>query len=89
MGSTPTGGANYSTPTARGYSTVPTYSFKTAAEIGWAVFVAVATVILTELVTFNENTLADPRAWGTALVAACVRAAAGAALAFFRPEAEG
>lgn len=63
---------------------MPTYTWKPA-EIGWAIFVAVVTVLLTELVTFNETTLIDPIAWGAALLAACVRAAAGAALAFFKP----
>jgi hypothetical protein len=63
---------------------MPTYTWKPA-EIGWAVFVAVVTVVLTELVTFDESTLTDPAAWGVAMIAACVRAAAGAALAFFRP----
>ncbi|HET6380189.1 MAG TPA: hypothetical protein VFH63_04030 [candidate division Zixibacteria bacterium] len=61
------------------------YDFHKWQELAWAIFVAVATVVLTELVTFNESTLDDPIAWGTALVAACVRAAAGAALAFIRP----
>lgn len=64
---------------------MPSYTFKTVAEIGWAIFVAVATVVLTELITFNEATLTDPLAWGAALLAASVRAAAGAALAFFKP----
>lgn len=65
------------------------YEFKGWAEIGWAVFVAVATVVLTELATFDESTLADPKAWGVALISACVRAAAGAAIAFFRPSSDG
>jgi hypothetical protein len=64
---------------------MPTYDFKKWHELGWAVFVAVATVVLTELVTFNESTLADPQAWGAALLAASLRAAAGAALAFLKP----
>lgn len=64
---------------------MPTYIFKTLPELGWAIFVAVATVIATELVTFNESTLTDPGAWGMALLAACVRAAAGALLAHFGP----
>lgn len=64
---------------------MPTYVFKALPEIGWAIFVAVATVIATELATFNETTLADPKAWGVAVLAACVRAAAGAVLAYFGP----
>ena len=64
---------------------LPEYVYNRAAEVGWAVFVAVATVIGTELLTFDESTLADPRAWGIALLAGCVRAAAGAALAFLKP----
>jgi len=64
---------------------LPQYIFKTLPELGWAIFVAVATVIATELVTFNESTLTDPAAWGMALLAACVRAAAGALLAHFGP----
>lgn len=64
------------------------YTFKKLPELGWAVFVAVATVVLTELVTFNETTLTDPKAWGIALAAGCVRAAAGAALAFLRPTSD-
>lgn len=61
------------------------YTFKRLPELGWAIFVAVATVVATELVTFNESTLADPKAWGIAVIAACVRAAAGALLAFLKP----
>lgn len=61
------------------------YTFKTWQEIGWAVFVAVATVVLTELVTFDEATLTDPLTWAIAVGAACLRAAAGAALSFIRP----
>lgn len=64
---------------------MPTYVFKQLPELGWAVFVAVATVVATELATFNESTLADPRAWGIAVLAACVRAAAGALLAWLGP----
>jgi hypothetical protein len=61
------------------------YTFKRLPELGWAIFVAVATVVATELLTFNESTLSDPKAWGIAVFAACVRAAAGAAIAFLKP----
>lgn len=64
---------------------LPEYIFKSWPELGWAIFVAVATVIATELVTFNETTLTDPAAWGMALLGASVRAAAGALLAHFGP----
>lgn len=65
------------------------YTFKLGPEVAWAVAVAVATVVLTELVTFDEATLTDPIAWGSALLAASVRAAAGAALAAItKPSAE-
>lgn len=64
---------------------MPTYDFKKWHELEWAMFVAVATVVLTELITFNQDTLTDPTAWGSALLAASIRAAAGAALAFIKP----
>lgn len=67
---------------------LPAYVFNKAAEAGWAVFVAVAVVVLTELLTFNESTLTDPVAWGSALLAASIRAAAGALLALLKPSAD-
>ena len=64
---------------------MPSYIFKALPEAGWAIFVAVATVVLTELITLDINAIDDPLIWGAALLAASVRAAAGAALAFLRP----
>ncbi len=60
---------------------MPTYAWKSAAEAGWYVAVAVATVLLTALVSFDAETVTDWRTWAVGLGSASVRAGAGALLA--------
>lgn len=62
------------------------YHFKIRAETIWFVAVAVLTVLMTALVQFDPDKIADWRAWAIGLGAACVRAAAGAVLALLAPK---
>lgn len=59
------------------------YRFKFDQELLWFLAVAVVTVLAQELLVFDGNAVADWRAWAVALASACVRAAAGALLAWF------
>lgn len=63
---------------------MPRYTFKPAAELGWAVALAVALVLLPALVTLDPAEIADWRTWAVALGGAAIRAAAGAALDYVR-----
>ena len=56
------------------------YEFKGLQELLWVVLQAVALVVLGALAQLDPGVVADWRAWAVALAAACVRAAAGAAL---------
>lgn len=58
------------------------YHFKKWEELAWFVFVAVATMLLQQLLTFDPGQVEDWREWAIALGAASVRAAAAAVLAF-------
>lgn len=58
------------------------YEFKPASEFWWAVAVAGFTVVFQALATFDPATMGEPRAWLVGLLSACVRAVAGAALAW-------
>ncbi|MCX2728566.1 hypothetical protein OO015_13835 (plasmid) [Thermomicrobium sp. 4228-Ro] len=58
------------------------YEFKALEELGWFVFVAVATVVLQALVEFDPSRVDDWRAWAVGVGAAAVRSGAGAALAW-------
>jgi len=62
---------------------MPKYDFKHVAEAGWFAFVAVAVVVLEALIRFNPDAIQDWQAWGIAIGAGAVRAAAGALLAAF------
>ncbi len=59
------------------------YDFKAWEEFGWFFFTAVAVALFEILIKFDPSGITDWKAWGVALFAACVRAGAGAALAFF------
>lgn len=61
-----------------------TCRFKPLPELYWGVLVAVATVLLLELVGLNPDAITDWRGWAVALGAAAVRAGAGAALDYVR-----
>ena len=61
------------------------YTFKRLEEMAWAVAVAVGVFAFTVLVDFDPDQITDLRAWVISLVAGCIRAGAGAALAFLRP----
>ena len=60
------------------------YRFKALPELGWAVLIAVSLVVLPALVTLDPSAVTDWRVWLVALGGASVRAAAGAALDWFR-----
>lgn len=60
------------------------YHFKPLPELGWAVLIAVATVLLPALVALDPEKIADWRTWAVALAVAVIRAAAGAALDYLR-----
>jgi len=62
---------------------MPEYDFKHVQEAGWFAFVAVAVVVLEALIQFNPDTITDYQAWGIAIGAGAVRAAAGTLLAAF------
>jgi len=62
---------------------LPEYGYKRVAEAGWFAFVAIAVVILEALIKFNPDAIQDWKAWGIAIGAGAVRAAAGALLAVF------
>lgn len=62
------------------------YHFKLNQEALWFVGVAVASVLAQELLTFDGNAVTDWRVWAVALASACVRAAAGAVLAWIGRE---
>jgi hypothetical protein len=57
-----------------------TYRFRPWQELGWAVAVAGATVLLIELVGLEPDAITDVQSWAVALGAAMVRSMAGAAL---------
>ena len=61
------------------------YHFKVLPELAWAVFVAVAVAVATDLTVVTPDALGDGRAWGAGLIAGATRAAAAAVLAFFGP----
>jgi hypothetical protein len=61
-----------------------TYRFRPWQELGWAVAVAGATVLLIELVGLEPDAITDVQSWAVALGAAMVRSMAGAALDFLR-----
>jgi hypothetical protein len=61
---------------------LPEYEYKTMAELGWFILVAVMTVLFQVLAGFDPSTVEDWRTWFVALGAAMVRAGAGAALAW-------
>ncbi len=60
------------------------YRFVALQELGWAVLIAVALVVLPALVTLDPAAVTDWRVWAVALGGASVRAAAGAALDWLR-----
>lgn len=67
------------------------YDFKVDQELLWFLLVAVLTALASALVEFDPSAVTDWRAWAVGLAAACVRAAAGALLAWLgarraRPE---
>lgn len=64
------------------------YNFKPLPELVWGISVAVGTVIFTELLTFDFAAVTNPTVWGLAILSGSIRAAAGAALAWLRPESE-
>lgn len=59
------------------------YKFVVLREAGWAAFIAVATLLLQELATFDEAVLQEPLTWAISLGIALLRAAAAAILAAF------
>ena len=59
------------------------YRFVVIREAAWAAFVAIALVVLQALVEFDPAVITDWGAWGLALGAAGIRAAAAAVLAGF------
>ena len=59
------------------------YKFVVLREAGWAAFIAVATLLLQELATFDEAVLGNPLTWVIGLGIALLRAAAAAVLAVF------
>lgn len=66
-----------------------TYTFKPI-ELFWAALVAVVTVILQALITFDPAEIADWRLWAIGIGAGAVRAAAAALIVFFtRSAADG
>ena len=59
------------------------YKFVVIREAGWAAFIAIATLLLQELATFNEAVLDDPVTWVIGVGLALLRAGAAAVLAAF------
>ena len=58
------------------------YDYKKLQEAGWFVFVAILTTLGQALVEFSPDKITDWRTWAVGIIAGCVRAGAGAALAF-------
>jgi len=58
-----------------------TYDFKLGPEILWAAIAAVVVVVLTSLMEFDAEAIADWKVWATGVGIAAIRSAAGAALA--------
>lgn len=61
------------------------YNFKILEELAWAGVVAVGITVLTVLVTFDPEKIADWETWFVGLGGGAVRAFAAAALAQLRP----
>ena len=59
------------------------YRFVVMREAGWAALVAIATVLLEALITFDPSVITDWQVWALGIGAAGVRAAAAAVLAAF------